>query len=219
MSKFVVKNASFYINKALAPFSVTAVTKGTTTSITAANTLAVGDYVEINGTGWKSLDGKYAEVTIASGTAFTVAIDTSGESTTANVATTEVSTIDKDTWIESCLSGLDISGGASDSVSTGTFCNSADALAGAPAASTAALSGFVDPTDPGFVELQTAGFDGLPRYFKFVMPQAADPNGTVPPVMIFEGTVGVMDQSFQTGAAATYTVPVTLSSPPTILLG
>lgn len=219
MAKFVVKQAGFYIQGVVAAIVATAITKAASAVVTATHDLAVGDYVYIEGTGFTKLDGKVARVTAVTGTtAFTINIDTTTESGTFTATGNEFLPMYETDWTENCLSGLDVAGGASDSVSVGTFCNSADALAGAASASTMTLTGFVDPADAGYIELQNASLDGLPRWFKFVMPQAANPAGSIKPFMVFKGTCGAVDQSFQVGAAATYTCQVTLSETPVIVL-
>lgn len=216
MAKFIVKKASFFISEVVAPVAVTAITKGATTALTVTNTAAIGDIVVVTGSGWPSLDGKPGKVSAATATTLTVDIDTSAEATTAS-AEAEATIYEPDSWVEDCVSGLDIAGGAADSVSVGTFCDSSAALAGAPGASTATLTGFVDYSDPGFQEMQAAVDDGLPRLFRFTMPQAANPSGNAP-VMYFNGTMSAIDESYQTGAAASFTAPVTLSARPTVIL-
>lgn len=219
MAKFVVKQAGFYIQGVAAAIVATAISKAASAVVTATHDLAVNDYVYIEGTGWPSLDGKVAKVTAVTGTtAFTININTTAETATLTPLTSAFYGQYAADWIENCLSGLDVAGGASDSVSVGTFCNSADALAGAASASTMTLTGFVDPAYAGYQELVNASLDGLPRWFKFVMPQAANPNGAIQPFMLLKGTCGAVDQSFQVGAAATYTCQVTLSETPVIVL-
>ena len=112
MSAFVVKNASFWISNGAAAVAVTAAVQGATTELTVTNTLAVGDYAVVQGSGWSSLLGASA-------------------------------------WLEACVSGFDIAGGQADSISVGTFCDSSSSLAGAPAASTVSLAGFVDVNSAG----------------------------------------------------------------------
>lgn len=220
MSAFVVKNASFWISNGAAAVAVTAATKGATTALTVTNTLAAGDVVQVTGSGWSSLDGKFGVVAAApapTATSVTVNIDTSAE-TVAFGANALANLLGPNSWLEACVAGFDIAGGAADSISVGTFCNSSAALAGAPAAANVTLTGFVDVNSTGYMELIKASDDGLPRQFKFIMPQAADPSGSAPPVMYFSGTVGVPDQSYQTGQAAGFTCVVTLSNRPTLVL-
>lgn len=216
MAKFIVKKASFFISEVVTPVAVTAITAGATTVLTVANSAAVGDIVVVTNSGWSSLDGKPGVVTTATASSLTVDIDTAAEATTA-LATAKASIYEPDNWVENCVSGLDIGGGAADSVSLATFCDSSAALAGAAGAQTATLTGFVDYSDPGFQEMQAAVNDGLPRLFRFNMPKAANPTGN-PPVMYFNGTMSAVDESYQTGAAATFTAPVTLSARPTVII-
>lgn len=216
MTAFVVKNASFWISKGtLTPVAVTAATKGATTALTVANTLSVGDYVYVTGSGWSSLDNKIAKVTVASATEVTVDIDTAAETATFGAGAT-AALLGSAAWEEFCLSGFDLAGGTADSVSVGTFCDSSAALAGAPAASSLSLSGFIDVNSAGYMEALKASADGMSRFFKFVMPQAADPLAASKPQLLFTGTVGAVDQSYQVGAAATFTSTVVLSAQPTL---
>lgn len=216
MTAFVVKNASFWISKGSPTVAVTTATPGEMTELTIANTLAVGDYAVVSGSGWPSLDGKIGKVTVASPSSITVDIDTSAE--TAPFGTSaKASLLGAAEWLELCLSGFDRSGGAADSVSVGTFCDSTAALAGAPAAASLSLSGFIDLSSLGYLEALKASSDGLTRFFKFVYPKAALPEGSVVPELVFQGTVGAVDESYQVGAAATFTAPVVLASTPRLV--
>jgi hypothetical protein len=219
MSAFVVKNASFWISNGAALVAVTAATKGATTALTVTNSLSAGDFVYVTNSGWASLDGKFGKVAASpapTATSVTVDLDTSGE-TVAFGSAAQASLLSASAWLEACVAGFDIAGGAADSISVGTFCDSSAALAGAPGAATVALTGFVDITSNGYMELIKAANDGLPRSFKFIMPQSAAPGDSAPPVMLFNGTVSFPDQSYQTGAAAGFTCSVTLSGRPTLV--
>jgi hypothetical protein len=218
MAKFIMKNGSFWVEKrstATDPV-VTGATKGTTTQLTVANTLAVGDVVIVSGSGWASLDGKAGEVTVASGTAITVKLDSSAETTVFNVKAT-IHQIKASDWVEACLAGLDIDSGTADSIAVGTFCDAGAAIAGAGTNGTVNINGFVDPGDPGYQELLKASEDGIPRNFKLVFPKAAAPsstgnNGGV--LYFINATVGSISQSYQVGAAATFSGSLVLGAKP-----
>lgn len=219
MAAFVVKNASFWISNGAAAVAVTAATKGIATALTVVNTLAAGDTVLVTGSGWGSLDNKFGKVLASPApTASVVSVDIDTSAETATFGTTAFANLlTASSWLEACVAGFDIAGGAADSISVGTFCDSSAALAGAPAASTVTLTGFVDITSTGYMELIAAAGDGLPRQFKFIMPQSAAPNDAGRPEMYFAGTVSFPDQTYQTGAAAGFTCVVTLSARPTLI--
>jgi hypothetical protein len=219
MAKFIMKNGSFWISSATAPtaVAVTAATKGSTTQLTVTNTAAVGDIVIVTGSGWPSLDGKPGRVTVASGTAVTVAVDTAAETAAFSTAKGKAQFWAAANWIEFCLSGLDIDSGTADSIAVGTFCDAGAALAGASSNGTVNLTGFIDITDPGYQALLAASADGVPRNFKLVLPKAAnssaaDANGGV--FYFLNATVGAVSQSYQVGQAASFTSSLVLSAKP-----
>jgi hypothetical protein len=213
MASFVVKNASFWISKSVTPVAATAVTAGATTQVTVPNTLAIGDYAIVTGTGWAPLDGKVGQVTAATATQITLDIDTSGL-TSPTIPTTKVSLYGQPTWIEACMSGFDYDAGTADTISVGTFCDPSAALAGAPPAASLSMTGFIDEVAAGFKELRAAAADGVPRLFKFIYPGAANPGALKRIERIFVGTVGTISESLQVGAAATFTANVVLSAQP-----
>jgi hypothetical protein len=218
MAKFIMKNGSFWVQKYSnqAKVAVTAAVKGTTTQLTVANSLAVGDIVVVEGSGWSTLDGRAGQVSVASGTSVTVKLDTSSE-VAAFGAAAKANLIASADWLEACLSGLDIDSGTSDSITVGTFCDAGAAIAGAGTNGNVNITGFVDPNDAGFQELLKASADGVPRNFKLVLPKAANPGATASNggIMYFtNATVGSISQSFQTGAAATFSGSLVLGAKP-----
>ena len=221
MAKFIMKNGSFWIGPSPAPakVAITAATKGATTVLTVVNTAAVGDIVVPTGTGWASIDGKPLRVTVATGTTLTVGVDSSAETTAFNTATAMAQVYKSADWTEFCLSGLDIDSGTADTINVGTFCDAGAALAGAASNGTVNITGFIDVSDKGYTELLKASADGIPRDFKMVLPKAAnasagltDNNGGV--FYFMNATVGAVSQSFQVGAAATFTSSLVLSQKP-----
>jgi hypothetical protein len=218
MAKFIMKNGSFWIQKYKnqAKVVITAAVKGPTTQLTIANTLAVGDVVVVEGSGWSSLDGKAGEVVTATSSSLTVKLDTSAE--VANFgAAAKATLIASADWLEACLAGLDIDSGTTDSIATGTFCDAGAAIAGAGTNGTVNINGFVDPNDAGYQELLKASEDGVPRNFKLVLPKAANPgaagsNGGT--IYFTNATVGSISQSFQVGQAATFSGSLILGAKP-----
>ena len=214
MAKFVMKNGSFWISKSAKNLTATAATKGASTVITATHALAIGDHVYISGSGWAALDGKVLNVSAVTGTtAFTVDADTAA-ATGAFATTAIIVPIAKSGLVEACLSGFDIESGGNDSISVGTFCDAGAQLAGAGSNGTASISGFVDPKDPGYLELVAASADGLPRTFILRLPLAADASGTTHggEYYMVNATVGSLSQSFQSGAAVTFSGSLTLTN-------
>lgn len=221
MAKFVMKKGSFYIsnNPTQTPVDVTAAVKGATTALTIVNSLAVGDVVVVSNSGWRSLDGKPGVVLASpapTATAVSVAIDTSGETAALSVDAQATFLTSAD-WTECCLQGLDIEAGTSDSISVGTFCDDGAQLAGSTANGNVAITGFVDVTDSGYNELLKADDDGLPRSFRMNLPKAANPSSADADggqYYFINATVGGISQSFQTGAAATFSGTLVLANKP-----
>ncbi|WP_300338233.1 phage tail tube protein [Accumulibacter sp.] len=76
--------------------SITAITKAVAAVVTATNTLAVGDLVIFGAvTGMPEINGLLGIVTVASGSSFTVAIDSSGFATAGTAGTASPQTFSK----------------------------------------------------------------------------------------------------------------------------
>lgn len=221
MAKFVMKKGSFFIsnNSADPAVDVTAATKGATTLLTVANSLAAGDVVIVTGSGWRTLDGKPGVVLASpapTATQVSVGIDTSSETATFGSGAEAVFMTNAD-WTECCLQGLEIEAGQTDSISVGTFCDDGAQLAGSTTNGNVTITGFVDPTDAGYQELLAAEADGVPRNFKMVLPKAANPGSSDADggeYYFINATVGGVSQSFQTGAAATFSSTLVLANKP-----
>lgn len=216
MAKFIMKNGSFWISNVPAPtgVSITSATAAKPCVLTVTNTAAPGDAVFITGTGWSTLDNRMHGITAATGTTITITADTSTE--VASLASGALASIySADDWTESCLQGVDLDSGTADTIAVGTFCDAGASLAGAIPNGTLNITGFVDPNDPGYVALGEASADGLPRNFKLVLPKAANPastDNTGGTYYFPNATVGAVSQSFQTGAAATFTSSIVLGA-------
>jgi hypothetical protein len=216
MAKFIMKNGSFWISKSPAPTAVaiTAATKASPCVLTITNTAAAGDAIFITGTGWNSLDNRMFQIVTATATSITIAVDTTGE--TAALGTAALGAIYESTdWIEACLQGVDLDSGTADTIAVGTFCDAGASLAGAIPNGTLNITGFVDPTDAGYNALLAASSDGLPRTFRLDLPKAANPASTGNTGGSFyfpNATVGAVSQSYQTGAAATFTSALVLGA-------
>lgn len=218
MAKFIMKNGSFWISKSPAPTAVqvTGATKASPCVLTITNTAAAGDAIFLTGTGWNSLDNRMFQIVTATATSITIAVDTTGETAAFAAAAAALGTIYKSAdWIEACLQGVDLDSGTADTIAVGTFCDAGASLAGAIPNGTLNITGFVDPTDAGYNELLQASSDGLPRTFRLDLPKAANPASTGNTGGSFyfpNATVGAVSQSFQTGAAATFTSALVLGA-------
>lgn len=216
MSKFIMKNGSFWISKVPAPTAadITGATAASPCVLTITNTAAAGDSIFITGTGWASLDNRMFGITSATGTTITIPANTANETATLG-STAEGTIYESGDWIEACLQGVDLDSGTADTIAVGTFCDAGASLAGAIPNGTLNISGFVDPTDAGYNALLEASADGLPRTFKLVLPKAANPASTSNDGGVFyfpNATVGAVSQSYQTGAAATFTSSLVLGA-------
>lgn len=139
---------------------ITGATKAAKAVITATNTLAVGAYVIIAGTGMASLDRKTPHrVSVASGTSFTVDTDTTNDTAAATagsfreIATTEV-----------CFAEFGVEASTPGEVDVTTMCDTERRnVAGLSSPGSATFGGPLDLTDAGQVALIAAFQDGLSR--------------------------------------------------------
>lgn len=217
MAKFIMKNGSFWISNVPAPTGV-AITGATVSKpcvLTITNTAVVGDSVFITGSGWTSLDNRMHQITLVTGTSITINVDTSNELGTLSSNALGAIYDQADDWTEACLQGVDLDSGTADTIAVGTFCDAGASLAGAIPNGTLNITGFVDPQDAGYEALRTASADGLPRNFRLVLPKAANPASTTNNGGVYyfpNATVGAVSESYQTGAAATYTSSIVLGA-------
>lgn len=148
--------------------TITAITKATSAVVTATNTLAVGDAVEFGTvTGMPEIYGLLGIVTVASGTSFTVNIDSSGfasagTSGTANAKTwTAVSNV-KD------YSGFD--GSASELDKTNMQSGAMEYSAGLQDFGQFSINIDVDDTDAGQIAMRAAKTSAATKAFRLRLP-------------------------------------------------
>ena len=213
--KFIMKNGSFWIGAAPGPAAsnITAATAADPVVLTATNTAAAGDVAVVSGSGWPEADNRPVRVSAA--TATTLTLDLDGAAFPAIRAGATVRTFDAADWLELCLAGFELDSGTVESISIGTYCDAGAALAGAPSNGTANINGFLDVTDPGYQELERAAADGIPRSFKLVLPQRANPSstdGTGGAYYFINATVGAISLAFPVGQPATFTSSLVLST-------
>ena len=93
----VAQLSKFYVSGTPgASISITAISKAAAAVVTATNTLAVGDVVIFGAvTGMPEINGLLGIVTVASGSSFTVAIDSSGFATAGTAGTASPQTFSK----------------------------------------------------------------------------------------------------------------------------
>lgn len=149
-------------------FTITAITKAISAVVTATNTLAVGDVVEFGTvTGMPEIYGLLGIVTVASGTSFTVNIDSSGfaaagTSGTANPKTwTAVNNV-KD------YSGFD--GSASELDKTNMQSGAMEYAAGLQDFGQFSVNIDVDDTDAGQIAMRAAKTSAATKAFRLRLP-------------------------------------------------
>jgi hypothetical protein len=213
--KFIMKNGSFWIGAQPGPAAdaITAATAADPLVLTVTNTASVGDVAVVSGSGFPSVDNRPLRVLAATGTTVDLDVDGTGFGTIRAGAT--VRFFDSADWLELCLAGLELDSGTVESISIGTYCDAGAALAGAPSNGTVNINGFLDVTDPGYQELERAAADGIPRTFKLVLPQSANPtstDGTGGAYYFINATVGAISLAFPVGQPATFTSSLVLST-------
>ena len=151
----------FYLEDlpAAAGAAITAATAATKAVITATNTLAVGDFVRISGTGMKSLDRMTSHrVSTASGTSFTVDTDSTGDTPATDgefvkVAATEV-----------CFAEFGVEAATPGEVDVTTMCDTERRnVPGLSSPGSATFGGPLDLTDAGQKEIMEAQRDASTR--------------------------------------------------------
>lgn len=148
--------------------TITGITKASLAVVTATNTLAVGDVVEFGTvTGMPEIYGLLGVVTVASGTSFTVNIDSSGFAA-AGTAGTAV----PKTWTAinniADFSGLD--GSVSELDKTNMQSGAMEYQAGLQDFGNFSINVHIDNTDAGQLALRAAKSAAATKAFKLVLP-------------------------------------------------
>jgi hypothetical protein len=172
---------------------------------------AVGDKVQITGTGWASLDNRLHIVTAYDGTAHTLSIgtDTFGETDAlAAMADIKVTPLE---WDHVCLSEFSSQAGSPGEVDATTMCDTERVtLPGLSTPGTASFTGMFDLDDKGMLALQAAYDDGKSRWMV-----ARTRRGQM---AIFHGIVSAFTMgSLGVEQAVTFTGAFTLDRNPTYL--
>lgn len=148
--------------------TITGITKASLAVVTATNTLSVGDVVEFGTvTGMPEIYGLLGVVTVASGTSFTVNIDSSGFAA-AGTAGTAV----PKTWTAinniADFSGLD--GSVSELDKTNMQSGAMEYQAGLQDFGNFSINVHIDNTDAGQLALRAAKSAAATKAFKLVLP-------------------------------------------------
>jgi hypothetical protein len=148
--------------------TITAITKATSAVVTATNTLAVGDVFEFGVcTGMPEIFGLLGIVTVASGSSFTVNIDSSGYAAVATAGTGNPKTWTKVGNVKD-YSGFD--GSASELDKTNFDSNAMEYAAGLQDFGQFTVNMDVDMTDAGQLALRAAKTAASTKAFKLALP-------------------------------------------------
>jgi Phage tail tube protein, TTP len=179
-------------------------------TVTAATPITSGMTVQIVGTGFPELDGKF----FVTGTVTTTSIPLLGSDTTNSSGTLTAGTakcygyVKNTDSIAVCVSSFSRAGGTVDSVSVGTFCDPTATIPGTATAGTATINGYMDPTEAGYLELVEASEDQSVRYLRIDLP---DSKGSI----IVVGTFSGMSEEYALGQGISYSLEMGLATKPT----
>lgn len=172
------KGLKIYIQKAVAPgpsstvLVPTAISSAAPAVVTVANSLAAGDLIYCENTGFTELDGKYFTVGNPTGTEFElIGSDTSGTVDSLDAAPEIIAYELSDDMQIVCASAITVDANVPGTISVATFCNlnaSIPSVITEPGNVTLTL--YHEPELAGFQELQAAYEDGAPRVLAVVFP-------------------------------------------------
>lgn len=163
-----------------------------------------------NATGLSELDGKtwVAGPNTAAGSLELLGSDTSASTGTfaAGASGTTKGYAESD-MVCLCLSSIGFNPDTPQTISVGTFCDPGATLpSGVTGAGTMSFAGYVDVTQPDYIELVAAEADRNQRIFRILLPN----NG----YLTFPGTVGSLNLDIPIEGAIGYSGTVTLGSKP-----
>ena len=156
-----------------AVLSTPGITKGTTTLVTldaadpglVGGDYVVGGYMEINGTGWPSLDGKLHVITAVGASTVTLGTDSSAETAALPATLTDIKVTYSATWTHVCLSEFTPNPATPTEIDATTMCDTERVnLPGLPGAGTASFTGMFDLDDAGMLALRDAQVDAKDRW-------------------------------------------------------
>lgn len=125
--------------------------------------LVVGGLIGIDGTGWKSLDGKVHRITaVTAGVSVTIATSTAGETALAALPDITAQIL---AWDHVCLQEFTPNVGAPGEVDATTMCDLERVnLPGLSSPGTASLTGVFNLDDTGMIAMKAAQADAVPRF-------------------------------------------------------
>lgn len=148
--------------------TITAITKATSAVCSATNTLAVGDVVEFGTvTNMPEIYGLLGIVTAATGSSFTVNIDSSGFATAGTSGTANPKTW---TAVGNCKDYSGFDGSASELDKTNMQSNAMEYAAGLQDFGNFSVNIDVDDTDAGQIALRAAKTSAATKAFKLRLP-------------------------------------------------
>jgi hypothetical protein len=208
----VLKGAS--TATALTPTSITKA-KPAVVTVAAVTGLSVGDLVSFpatgatGATGISSLDGKSWVIGSIDATAktFTLAGSDTTTDTGTLAATPSINAYpNAANMLCLCLSSITFNPGEASTVSVATFC---DPTASIPSqvveAGTIDIGGYVDITDPGYIELLAAQADGKSRTWRVTL-------GNNQGYILFDGILSTLSLDIPLDGATAYSGTITLGS-------
>lgn len=180
------KGVAMYISTGDAGVSTvvpTAITKANPAEVTApaptgdVTAYALQQVVYARDTGFPELDEKYFTIKALIGTApdytgFTLLGANTTDSDGVLSAIAEMDVYDSTDMVKMCLNNFAFNLETPGTTPAGTYCNPTATLpATATGVGTATLGGWIDVSDPAYVELLKAEDDGKKRVFSIVLPQ------------------------------------------------
>lgn len=151
----------------------TAISSAAPATVTVANSLADGDLIYCDNTGFTELDGHFFTVENVTGADFDLTgSDTSATSDTL-AASPSISAYEMTDMQLICASAISIDANVPGNISVATFCNlNASIPSQITDPGNVTLNLFNDPTHAGFIELDKAYSDGATRVFSVVFPSS-----------------------------------------------
>jgi len=221
MAAFSTKGMTVWLQKlgtgAPAVVTVTQITNSKPAVVTVGATdiakFVDGNTVKVAGTGVAALDNHFFVVSALDDTDNTFALMGSDASSATAVITTGTVANYTGDMVEFCVAGLDRQQQPAAAISVGTTCDPSAQIAGEPEAGTLAVNGFVDYQKEGFLEFMRAVDDGATRVLIVDLPPSATTSGNGQ-IIFPEVTATGFSETFNVGAAATWTGEFTLGTRP-----
>lgn len=183
--------------------------KPSTISVADTTGMVEGDIVVLaaNSTSIPEIDGRSWIVNNITATSFDLVGSDAASSTGAFVAGDPIDWYAATDLIKLCLSGMTFNPESAETIGVGTYCDPTATLPSeSVAAGTVDLTGYVDVTDTGYIELLEADTDRDTRIFRVTLPS----NG----YLMFTGILGGLNIQVPLDGAISYTASVALTTKP-----